>query len=176
MGLRFVLPAMLLIASTQSSLLAQSSDCTGKAAQAQLPSIDSVYVDAMELARNLIDHRFIINCVAASKLGHLFDDQEGAALYRTDQGDFDVLFLPKPETFDAVQVVEEKQGNTYIYSFRGTPHAPTHVEGKRTEFIRSGNLLILVWGDSDNRGGPIRDLATGIEAAISRSPNSSDSC
>jgi len=160
--------------SVQSSLLAQSSDCTGKAAQAQLSSIDPVFVDAMELARNLIDHRFIINCVAASKWGHLFDDQEGAALYSTDQGDFDVLFLPKPETFDAIQVVEERQGNTYLYSFRGTPHSPGRLEGKRTEFIRSGNLLFIVWSDAGNGYGPIHDFAA--EAAVSRSAKSSDSC
>ena len=89
MKLCFALPVVLLIASTQSSLLAQSSDCTGKAAQAQLSSTDPVYVDAMDLARNLIDHGFIVKCVQASKWGNLFVGQEGAALYRTDQGGFD---------------------------------------------------------------------------------------
>jgi hypothetical protein len=176
MRLCITLPVVLLIASVQSSLLAQSSDCTGKAAQASLSSIDPVYVDAMELARNLIDHRFIVNCVQASKWGHLFDDQEGAALYRTDQGDFEVLFLPKPETFDAVQVVEERQDNTYRYSFRGTPRSLTRVEGKRIEFIRSGNLLFLVWTDAGSGYGPIHDFVAGIEAAVSRGPNASSSC
>jgi hypothetical protein len=175
MRLRVALPVMLLIASVQSSLLAQSSDCTGKAAQAQLSSIDPVYVDAMDLARNLIDHGFIVNCVQASKWGHLFDDQEGAALYRTEQGNFHVLFLPKPETFDAIQVVEQKQGDLYLYSFRGTPHSPGRLEGK-TDFIRSANLLFIVGSDADNGYGPKRDLAAIIEDAVSRSPNSSDSC
>jgi hypothetical protein len=168
MRLCVVLPVMLLIASMQSSLLAQSSDCTGKAAQAQLSSIDPVYVDAMDLARNLIDHGFIVECVRASKWGNLFVDQEGAALYRTDQGGFDVLFLPKAKTFDAVQVVEQRQGNLYLYSFRGTPHSPGRMEGQKTYFIRSANLLFLVWSDAD--------LAASIQAAVSRSPNPSDSC
>jgi hypothetical protein len=176
MRLCLALPAILLITSVQPSLLAQSSDCTGKAAQAQLSSIDPVYVDAMQLARNLIDHRFVVNCIQASKWTHLFDGQEGAALYRTDQGDFDVLFLTKPETFDAVQVVEESYDNTYIYSFRGTPHSPARVEGKRTEFMRAGNLLFVLWSDAGNGYGPIHDLAAGIEAADGRSPNSSGSC
>jgi hypothetical protein len=176
MRLCVALPAMLLIASTQSSLLAQSSDCTGKAAQAQLSSIDPVYVDAMDLARNLIDHGFIVNCVQASKWGHLFDDQEGAALYRTEQGNFHVLFLPKPETFDAIQVVEQRQGDLYHYSFRGTPHSSGRWEGEKTDFIRAANLLFLVGSDSDNGYGPKRDLAGIIEDAVSRSPNSSDSC
>ncbi len=178
MRLRVALPVIvlfLLTTSMKALLLAQSSDCTGKAAQAQLSSIDPVYVDAMDLARNLIDHGFIVNCVQASKWGHLFDDQVGAALYRTEQGNFHVLFLPKPETFDAIQVVEQRQGDLYLYSFRGTPHSPGRWEGEKTDFIRAENLLLFVGSDSDNGYGPKRDLAAIIEAA-SRSPNSSDSC
>ena len=159
---------LLLVTASMQPAFAQSSQCTGKAAQAALSSSDPVYVDAMELARNLIDHRFIIDCVQASKWGNLFVGQEGASLYRTEQGDFDVLFLPKAETFDAVQVVEQRQGNLYLYSFRETPHSPGRIEGQKTYFIRSANLLFLVWSDAD--------LAASIEAAVSRSPNSSDSC
>ena len=130
MRLCVLLPVMLLIASMQSSLLAQSSDCTGEAAQAQLSSIDPVYVDAMDLARNLVDHGFIVKCVQASKWGNLFVDQQGAALYWTDQGGFDVLFLPKAETFDAVQLVEQRQGSLYLYSLRGTPHLQSDPLGR----------------------------------------------
>jgi hypothetical protein len=162
------LPVLLLIASAQSSLLAQSSDCTGKAAQAQLSSINTVYVDAMDLARNLIDHGFIVECVQASKMERLFDGQKGAALYRTDQGAFDVLFLPEAETFDAVQVVEQRQSNRYLYSFRGTPRSPTRMMGQKAYFIRSANLLFLAWSDAD--------LAASIQAAFGRSPSPSDSC
>src|SRR4029077_5086542 len=168
MKLCVALPVMLLIASVEPTLLAQSSDCTGEAAQAQLSSIDPVYVDAMDLARNLVDHGFIVKCVQASKWGNLFVDQQGAALYWTDQGGFDVLFLAKTETFDAVQVVEQRQGNLYLYSFRGTPHSPARMEGQKSYFIRSGNLLFLVWSDAD--------LAASIQAAFGRSPNPSDSC
>ena len=171
MRLRVTLSAilfLLLTASMQCSLLAQSSDCTGKAALAQLTSTSPVYVDAMDLARNLIDHGFIVKCVQASKWGNLFVGQEGAALYRTDQGGFDVLFLPKAETFDAVQVIEQKQGARYVYSFRGTPRSPIRMESQKTYFIRTANLLFIVWSDAD--------LAASIEAAVSRSTNSSDPC
>jgi hypothetical protein len=172
MKLCFAFPVVLLIASTQSSLLAQSSDCTGKAAQAQLSSTDPVYVDAMDLARTLIDQGFIVKCVLGSKVQNLFEGQKGAAFYRTDQGSFDVVFLPKAETLDAVQVVEQSQGDLYLYSFRGTPHSPGRMEGKKTYFIRSANLLFLVWSDAD--------LAESIQAAVSRfpqvSPNPPDSC
>jgi hypothetical protein len=164
MRLRVALPVILLLlltASTQSSLLAQSSDCTGRDAQIQLRSANPGYVDAMELARNLIDHGFIVKCVLPSKMENLFDGQKGAAVYRTDRGEFNVLFLPKAETFDAVEVVEQKQGERYIYSFRGTPHSPTRMEAKKTYFIKSGNLLFVAWGDAE--------LATSIQAAASDS-------
>jgi hypothetical protein len=85
MRLCVALPVMLLTASIQSSLLAQSSDCTG-----QLSSVDPVYVDAVELARNLIDHGFIVECFQGSPMEGLFDGQKGAALYSTDQGSFNV--------------------------------------------------------------------------------------
>jgi hypothetical protein len=150
---------LLLTASMQSSLLAQSSDCTGKETQAQLPSVDPVYVDAMELARYLIDHGFIVKCVLASKRQNGFDGQKGAALYRTDRGSFDVLFLPKAETFDAVEVVEQRQGARYLYSFRGTPRSPTHIDSsKRTYYIKFGNVLFDVWGDAE--------LAATIQAVV----------
>ena len=150
MRLCVALPVMLLIASMQSSLLAQSSDCTGKAAQAQLPSVDAVYVDAMELARYLIDHGFIVKCVQASTMQNLFEGQKGAALYRTDRGSFDVLFLPKAETFNAVEVVEQTQGTRYLYSFRGTPRSPTRMDSAKPNFfIKFGNVLFAVWGDAE---------------------------
>jgi hypothetical protein len=165
MRLWATLPVMLLIASTQSSLLAQSSDCTGREAQAQLSLSSPVYVEAMDLARNLIDHGFIVKCVLASKMENVFDGQSGAAVYRTDKGEFDVLFLPRAETFDAVQIVEQKQGELYAYSFRGTPHSPMRMEARKTYFINSRNLLFVVMDDAD--------LAASIQPAVSRSPNAS---
>jgi hypothetical protein len=165
--------AVLVLLLTSSSLLAQSSDCTGNETQAQLPSIDPVYVDAMELARNLIDQGFIVKCVLGSQVQNLFEGQKGAAFYRTDQGSFDVVFLPKAESFDAVQVVEQRQGDLYFYSFRGIPHSPGRMEGsKKTYFIKSANLLFLLWSDSD--------LAGSIQVAVSRfsqaGPSPPNSC
>lgn len=147
MKLCLALSVMLLIVSTQSSLLAQPLECTGKAAQANLSTIDPVYVDAVELARYLIDRGFIVKCVQASKMQMVFDGQKGAALYVTDQGSFDVLFLPKAQSFSAVEVVEESEGKFYSYSFRGTPRSPMRMKGKKTYFIKSDNLLFVAWAD-----------------------------
>jgi hypothetical protein len=153
MRLRVALPVILLVlltASMKSALLAQSSDCTGKAAQAQLSSLDPVYVNAMELARYLIDHGFIVNCVQGSKMQNLFDGQRGAALYRTDRGSFEALFLSRTETFDALEVIEQRQGTRYLYSFRGTPKSPTHMDSSKPDyFVKFGNVLFDVWGDAE---------------------------
>jgi hypothetical protein len=161
MRLCVALPVVLLIASAQSSLLAQSSDCTGKAAQAQLPSTDPVYVDAMELARYLIDHGFIVKCVLETKEPHGFEGQKGGALFRTNQGSFGVGFLPKGEDFDALEVVEQRRGARYLYSFRGTPRSAAHIDSsKPIYYIKFGNVLFDVWGDAG--------CAATIQAAVSR--------
>ena len=157
MRLRIALPFILLLlftASMQSSLLAQPLECTGKAAQANLPAFDPVYVDAMDLARYLIDHGFVVRCVQESKWWNMFEGQKGAALYVTNQGSFDVLFLPKAETFAALEIVEQRQGTTYLYSFRGIPrpHSPSPMEGKKSYFVKSGNLLFLAWADAELAG------------------------
>ena len=162
MRLRVALPVIvlfLLTTSMQALLLAQSSECTGREAQVQLSSTDPVYVDAMELARYLLDHGFIVKCVLASKEQNQFDGQKGAALYRTDRGSFVVLFLPKAETFDAVEVVEQRRGARYLYYFRGTPRSPTHIDSsKPIYYIKFGNVLFDVWGDAE--------LAATIQAAV----------
>jgi hypothetical protein len=41
---------------------------------------------------------------------NVFDGQTGAALYVTDDGSFDVLFLPEEQNFSGVQVVELNEG------------------------------------------------------------------
>jgi hypothetical protein len=139
-----------LSASWPALLSAQPLECTGKAAQAQLSAINPVYVDAMELARQLIDHEFILRCVQASKMQNVFDGQRGAALYVTDEGSFDVLFLTKEQSFSSVQVVEQNEGKRHMYSSRGTPPSRFHSDGnKKTYFITFGNLLFVAWSDAE---------------------------
>ena len=41
---------------------------------------------------------------------------------KTDGGAFEALFLPKPETFNALEIVEQEETGGFIYSFRGRPH------------------------------------------------------
>ena len=132
-----------------TSLSAQPLECTGKAAQAQLSVIDPVYVDAMELARLLIDDGFIVKCVQGSKMQNVFDGQTGAALYVTDKGSFDVLFLPKEQNFSGVQIIELNEGKRHMLSFRGNPSSRFHMGYQKTYFITINNLLFVAWRDSE---------------------------
>jgi hypothetical protein len=177
MRLRIAVPAILLLLVTAfiQPSFAQSSDCTGREAEAQLRSTDPLYADAMEVGRDLIDHGLIVKCILTPSIfDGTFDGQSGSALYRTDRGEFWVLFLPKAETFDALQIMEQKQGETYVYTFRGTPtphsppHSPLRMEARKAYFINSGNRLFVVMDDAD--------LAESIQTAFRQSPNAVDSC
>jgi len=69
----------------------------------------------------------------------MFEGQEGAANYQTDGGAFEALFLPKPETFNALEIVEQEETGGFIYSFRGSPRSLTgNWEGRRVCFVRHG--------------------------------------
>src|SRR5258708_16853131 len=75
-------------------------------AQPSLAKSDAAYPDAMDLARTLISHSFIVTCVSPSQMTDTFEGQEGAAVYRTNEGDFEALFLPKPQNFNKLRVIE----------------------------------------------------------------------
>lgn len=65
--------------------------------QPPLPASDAAYRDAMALAQTLIKRRFVVTCMSPSKMTGTFEGQDGAAVYRTNQGDFEALFLPHPK-------------------------------------------------------------------------------
>lgn len=82
-----------------------SSDCSSNDFFAVLKPDNPAYANAMNLTRALQLHGFIIKCVLQSKMSDVFEGQKGAALFRTDRGDFEALFLPNTETFDSVEPV-----------------------------------------------------------------------
>ena len=98
------------------------SECSANDLLALLRPDDPAYSDAMELSQFLKTRGFTVKCVGQSKSINLFTGQSGAAVYRTDHGDFDVLFLPKSEAF-AVQPIERRQNGRYLYTFGGNPRA-----------------------------------------------------
>ncbi len=109
-----------------------------------LPSANPAYADAMELARTLRSRGFEVKCVLLSKEERMFEGQEGAANYQTDVGAFEALFLPKAETFNKLEIVEQEETGTFIYSFRGSPRSLTgHWEGiRRSYFVKNGSQFL----------------------------------
>jgi hypothetical protein len=99
----------------------------------------------MELALTLSGYGFAVKCIAISKLENFVPGTRGGALYLTDHGDFDVVFLPKAQTFDAFRVVERHKNGQYVYLFRGNPRKKGRMEGKRTYFFRNSNKLFIAW-------------------------------
>jgi hypothetical protein len=106
-------------------------------------STNPAYADAMELAQSLRSHGIAVKCVLLSKEERMFEGQEGAANYQTDVGVFEALFLPKPETFDALDIIGHEEAGGFIYSFRGSPRSLTDQwEGRRVYFVRHESQLL----------------------------------
>src|SRR3984893_11460090 len=125
-----VLEALLLAVTTLVLVVVPSLVTAGSTKQPQrcnnvdqpsLAKSDAAYPDAMDLAQTLISHSFIVTCVSPSQMTDTFEGQEGAAVYRTNEGDFDALFLPKPQNFHKLRVIERYDGQSYRYSFAGRP-------------------------------------------------------
>jgi hypothetical protein len=110
---------------------------------------DPVHADAVELEHLLSQHGFVIDCIRSSKEQRRFSGERGAAWFKTDRGTFDVLFLPKGQNFDTLQVIEQpKQSGRYLYSFQGAPHIQgVEDSSRRMWFIKHKNMLFSVWGD-----------------------------
>jgi hypothetical protein len=100
---------------------ADSNECTPNELLAALKLDDPAYADAMELAQTLQSHGFIVKCILQSKMVRVFEDQKGAAFFKTDHGDFNALFLPKPQTFSSLDIVSRSENGRFLYSFRGSP-------------------------------------------------------
>jgi hypothetical protein len=145
-----ILFALSLCAAWPARLSGQSSDlCKNeRARQAWDDGSDPVYADAKELAVALREHSFVVDCILSSKQQSMVKGQRGAAWFKTDQGIFDVWFLPKGQTFDALESVEQsRQDGRYLYSFRGTPESRSEDSSKQIWFIKHENMLFHVWGN-----------------------------
>jgi len=110
----------------------------------------------MALADDLRAHGFVIHCVFPSKLGSVFEvwdggklqrTAKGEAVLRTTYGDIDVVFMPKPQTWEPFKVSERHLGNGYMCTFAGTPRVwdPNQFgTARRTFFLKHGNQLFVI--------------------------------
>jgi hypothetical protein len=106
---------------TDSARSVDANKCSPNELLAVLKPDDPVYTDALNLARTLQIHGFVVKCVGQSTMIDVFRSQQGAALFKTDQGDFEALFLPNNDTFDSVESIESRENGRFLYSFLGNP-------------------------------------------------------
>jgi hypothetical protein len=149
--LRPILFVWVLILVPKTCLWAQDTSpgnaqgCDPRELTVLLRPTDPAYAESIELTRELENRGYIVRCVLRSKSERDFEGQLGAALYRTNRGDFEALFLTKPRTFDSVRVTERAvNGEFYRYSFEGSPHAGG-MEGRRTFFARRANRFFMTF-------------------------------
>jgi hypothetical protein len=143
-------------------LSSQVQECTATDLSAAVEPTDKVYGPALRLAEDLQRGGFRVRCVLRSHWERSFDGLLGAALYRTDGGDFEALFLSPPATFDQLIINERKEGAGWVYWFEGSPKPwPTNrVEGRRMKFVKHADRLLVV-GDDEK-------LAASLQRVITR--------
>jgi hypothetical protein len=131
-------------------LSSQVQDCTSTDLSARLQPADKVYGQAFELAEELQRGGIRVRCVLRSHKEGAFEGLVGAALYRTDGGDFEALFLSPPATFNQLIIDERKDASGWVYSFQGTPKPwpANRVEGRKMRFVKHAHRL-LVLGDDE---------------------------
>jgi hypothetical protein len=132
----------------QDTSPARSQGCSSKELTALLTPTDPVYAESVELTQELENRGYVVRCVLQSKWASFFHGQLGAALYRTSRGDFEALFLTKPQTFDSVRLLERQQNGRYLYSFEGSPRpssASPIDSNRRTFFAKRSNRFFIAW-------------------------------
>jgi hypothetical protein len=128
-------------------VLGQTTPCNPEELKTSLPSNAQVYPDAIALSGILEKNRISVRCILLSTMDGTFDGQEGAALYRTDHGDFEAFFLPVPQNFDSLKVIERQDGSRYSYSFVGPPRpwpANRIDSAFRIYFVKHQNVLFVL--------------------------------
>jgi hypothetical protein len=105
--------ALLLLALSRNTF-AEMTPCSPAELQTALPSGDPSYHNALSLSKTLSKNGIGVKCILRSTMENTFDGQVGAAVYRTDQGTFEVCFLPEDGTFEGLKVSEERKGSGVI--------------------------------------------------------------
>jgi hypothetical protein len=123
-----------------------STDCSPNELLALIRPDDPAYADAMELAQTLQAHGVVVKCVLQSKMVNTFEDQKGAAFFKTDQGVFEALFLPKSQTFASLEIVSRTENGRFLYSFEGSPRQRSTypIDSAYPEFFeKHGSILFF---------------------------------
>jgi len=125
-----------------------SEECSSNELLALLKPSDPAYADAMKLTQALQSHGFIVKCVLQSKMVRTFEGQIGAALFKTDHGDFEALILPREQSFDLLESIERRENGRFLYSFLGDPRptSPHPMNSKYPMFFeKHANEFFITW-------------------------------
>ena len=130
-----------------ASLSGQVQDCSPLDVSAVIQLTDKAYEPARALSEHLERGGFRVRCVLRSHMEGLFEGLVGAALYRTDRGDFEALFLSPSDTFAKLRVNERQEGVSWVYSFEGAPKpwSVNRMQGRRMQFVKHAHRLLLVF-------------------------------
>jgi len=133
---------LVLCAAVPAPLPAQATDCNdpygspkaNAVAEQQWENKSSpVYVDATNLARDLGTRGIKVECIRRSKEEHLFEGQKGAAWFKTNQGSFEVWFLP------------DAKAAAIVFAKVTARPAPTFLRSGSSElFIQHENIVFHV--------------------------------
>jgi hypothetical protein len=113
---------------------------------------DRVYSDAVNASAIFNQHGLKINTIHRSKLEGFFLNISSAAVFKTDQGAFEIIFFPEADQAGKITVTERREGKRHIYSFTGQPQPrPSHDVMNAAypmQFIAKGNWFVVI---NDNR-------------------------
>lgn len=141
---------LLLYAIVPILLLGRDNDPCSDAELGVSWTSSPILVEADELADELKGVGIQVQCMRRSKQENLFGSEAGAAWVKSDQGVFEILFLPDVDSFSALQVIERSAADgRFTYSFAGTPQIKTIFDSsERMWFVKHRNVLVEIWGDS----------------------------
>jgi hypothetical protein len=144
---RVVLGFLVMYVISRATLAAESLGCPAESSGSIMEVSYPVYTDAAQLAQELSAHGYVVGCIARSVFEGSMPITMGAALYMTNRGAFDVIFLPKPQTFEALEIIERQKKGNYIYKFRGTPRFARQMAPKKTYFFKQSGRLFIAFDE-----------------------------
>jgi hypothetical protein len=142
---RVALGFLVLYLVSQVKLIAQPLECPAESSGSIVQVSYPAYTDAAQLAQELTANGYIVRCIARSTFEASMPITKGAALYITNRGAFDVIFVPKPQTFEALEIIERQKKGSYVYKFRGTPRFARQMAPKKTYFFKQSNRLFIAF-------------------------------
>lgn len=140
--------------------------------QAALISVgQAAYADALALKNGLESQGMVVNCIFETKFSSAFlvwengvphSTLEGEACIRTNLGDLEVFFVPRPRTFADLKIKQRRVRGEYVYTVSGMSDIwPRKIErwgaAQRNYFFVHDNYLLSAGGE---------DLRKAVETAL----------